>query len=721
MVSFQKILMTNSGFISLVASSIVNTLSKLSCYSHNTIGVLLLLLPLAAIAQTPRDTTRQLSPIILSLANDSDTLMTDNPAVTRISDEAIARGRQTTVADALNRQAGIIMQQGALNTARITLRGIGARSQFSTNRLRAFIEGIPITNGEGATSMEDIDPAIINSINVIKGPAGAIYGAGLGGAIALDVKDPDTTGFSGGIAGYAGSYDQLRTNVNANAAVGKVGIRASYNRLTSDGYRENSNYRRDNVFAFAKAYLPSNSRLKTNTLSFLASYTDLKAFIPSSLSVDDFNDDPSSAADNWAAARGFESYKSLLSGITYKSQNIENGSFAAASGYFNIRNGFEPRPFDILDDQQRLMGVRLHLGVAPFKIAKREVQLSLLLEGNRGNLRSATFENIAPQNGSSQGGVETRSEGETTFLFGGAQWSQKLTDKLSMDIGVSISDDRYQLQNLLSEEGVRERNFGIKTMSTYTLSYDIDESATLTAYASRGYSLPALEEIRTEAGDLNEDINAEKGWNFELSFDKSWLRGRLRSQLNLYTIQVSDLLVSERITEGVDVARNAGSADHHGVEASLDWLAVRSGDWKLRPQINFSLNQYYFDKFVEEGEDFSGNQLTGIPRHVLNASLLTTYRDFELFINGRHTGEIPLNDANALYTDEYFVLNAQLRYQKTIDKLSMELYGGANNVLNQLYPSQVLPNAPSFGGRPARYYYPGDPFNVYFGLRLNYN
>ncbi len=53
------------------------------------------------------------------------------------------------------------MQQGSLNTNRITIRGIGARSQYGTNRVKAYFNAIPLTSGEGETVLEDIDLATI--------------------------------------------------------------------------------------------------------------------------------------------------------------------------------------------------------------------------------------------------------------------------------------------------------------------------------------------------------------------------------------------------------------------------------------------------------------------------------------------------------------------------------------------------------------------------------
>lgn len=56
-----------------------------------------------------------------------------------ISSQSIQSNDGALLTPILNRIPGVVMQQGALNTNRITIRGIGARSQFSTNRLKLYL------------------------------------------------------------------------------------------------------------------------------------------------------------------------------------------------------------------------------------------------------------------------------------------------------------------------------------------------------------------------------------------------------------------------------------------------------------------------------------------------------------------------------------------------------------------------------------------------------
>ena len=80
---------------------------------------------------------------------------------------------------------GVFVGQGALNTNKINIRGIGSRAQYSTNRIKAYINGIPLTTAEGELTLDDFDPEYLDRIEIFKGPVSSAFGAGLGGAINL--------------------------------------------------------------------------------------------------------------------------------------------------------------------------------------------------------------------------------------------------------------------------------------------------------------------------------------------------------------------------------------------------------------------------------------------------------------------------------------------------------------------------------------------------------
>ena len=52
---------------------------------------------------------------------------------------------------------GVYMAAGTYNTNRLVIRGVGSRTPYNTNRIRAYLDDIPLTSGDGVSTLEDQD------------------------------------------------------------------------------------------------------------------------------------------------------------------------------------------------------------------------------------------------------------------------------------------------------------------------------------------------------------------------------------------------------------------------------------------------------------------------------------------------------------------------------------------------------------------------------------
>ena len=105
----------------------------------------------------------------------------------------------------------------------------------------------------------------------------------------------------------------------------------------------------------------------------------------------------------------------------------------------------------------------------------------------------------------------------------------------------------------------------------------------------------------------------------------------------------------------------------------------------------------------------------------MNGGLNYGFKNFTLNTNFLHVGEIPMNDANLLYSDKYTVFNIKASYKKELfTTLSLELNAGIDNLFDEKYASSILINATGFGNSEPRYYYPGMPRNWFAGVKLAY-
>ena len=127
---------------------------------------------------------------------------------TSISSEVFQTFSPLESTNALNQIPGLYALSGAINTNRITIRGVGARTPFGTDKLRMYFNNIPVTTGTGTSVIETFDIENLGSIEVIKGPKGTHYGANLGGAILLNSK----------------SFSEQETRLINNFTVGSYGM-----------------------------------------------------------------------------------------------------------------------------------------------------------------------------------------------------------------------------------------------------------------------------------------------------------------------------------------------------------------------------------------------------------------------------------------------------------------------------------------------------------------
>ena len=323
-----------------------------------------------------------------------------------------ARDLALTPADALARVPGVTAQAGALGTHRIVIRGQGARAPFTTNRIRAYLGAIPLTDGEGNTDLEDVDLSTLGSVEVVRGPAATAYGAGLGGVILMQPDFEVPTGIAGSGEALAGRYGTYRLGAGLTFghdrdSLGSAGgrsdaFRVAYQRTQSDGFRQNDTYRRDNVTALAR--LGEHDRGHTD-LQLL--YTGVRGEIPSSLGATALAEDRTQAGGTWGLAEGYEEYDKIGFGVS-RTQRIGERWRVVASAFGRWRDAYEPRPFDILDERTLTGGGRAVANYVPGGGALRlSVGGELLADRYDYATYANDFADFPPGTGSVRGDLET--------------------------------------------------------------------------------------------------------------------------------------------------------------------------------------------------------------------------------------------------------------------------------------------------------------------------
>lgn len=661
-----------------------------------------------------------LSEVVLRSTMIPQQLLKTPAAVSVLTASDLERFDETNLMQNLSTVTGVTVHQGALNTNKMSIRGVGARSQYSTDRVKAYFMEIPLSSAEGQTTLDDLDPAMIGRAEVIKGPVSSIYGAGLGGVINLYPAEADP-GTTARVKTTFGSYGLFRTTLQAGHATGSTNLLATYNSLKTDGWRDNSSYDRNSFTIYGKTQSEEE-----NSLSVFGQFVRLKAFIPSSVNRETLENDPSSAAFTWGAAKGYESYDKGIFGISY-AHKFSSSFINITSAHLSFRDAYEPRPFNILKEEQVGSGLRTKFSIKnPF--FEPESQLSFGAEIFREWYNTATFENLYedfPGQGSILGNSLSTNEQDRNYFNLFAQYDLQVSQKLKLEAGLNLNSTSYDLTDLYAEDDVDQSgNYRFDTVLSPRLGavYALTAGKNIYASVSHGFSTPAVAETLTPEGLINTDLQSETGVNYEIGFKGHFLNNRLYTEVAAFTIQVENLLVAERVGEDQYIGRNAGKTDHNGLEFLLNYNFPVSNFLRARSFVNASFNSFRFDEFVDDAEDFSGNELPAVPQQSVNAGLdLISRSGISLRATYQHEGEMPLNDANSEYREAYHLFHLKASWAPDFFRnWNTELFAGLNNVFDEQYAASVIPNAVGFGGNAPRYFYPGMPRNWFAGMSVEY-
>ena len=674
----------------------------------------------AIFGQIKKDTIA-LSEITLKGSPIKNVLQNVAASVSVITTADINKSDGIILTSVLNKIPGVTMQQGALNTNRITIRGIGARSQYGTNKIKAYFDGIPLTSGEGETTIDDIDLAAIEKIEIIKGPNSTSFGSGLGGVMQLFSRETPLLESLGKSTVTFGSFGLLLQRLSAGYSDSKTNVFTSYTDLESDGFRANSSYNRKSFNLHGKQKIDSKG-----DLSFLGTFTRLKAYIPSSINETVLKNNPEKAAATWAAAQGFESYDKFMFGLGYNHQFSKKWSIQT-SVFSNFKDAYEPRPFDILDENTSAAGFRSNVNFKnqlfslPFEMS---FGTELLTEKYDYTLYRNLYQS-QPGQGSIQGEEFSAIKQNRKYTNYFLQMELWISEKLHLESGLALNTTKYWLEDVFENNSGGQRmpfTFGNVWSPRVGLSYKVSNGKNIFTSISKGFSVPSVAETLTPEGQINTNLKPEIGWNYELGFKGNWLKNKVYTEVTFYTTQIENLLVARRTDNDQFVGINAGSSSHTGLEFLVNYKLLELTQFQISPYFSGAVNNFKFKEFLDGDADYSGNQLTGVPEKQFNFGVdLSTKNGFSVNTSFRTMGKIPLNDSNTKYSERYSLLDIKTSYVFTILKiLKTELNAGINNVLDTKYAANILPNAVGFGTAAPRYFYPGNPVNFYGGFSVAY-
>ena len=628
----------------------------------------------------------------------SKKLKDNNTSTSIIDDIEFRKNEGEFLINSLNQVTVVYSHSAGYNTNRITIRGMGSRSPYSTNKIKSYLNNIPLSNGVGETTIEDFGIDILDQIEINKGPNSSIYGSGLGGNIIL--KTSKNFEKTVKIKSILKSFNTYQNSISVSRKINRLNLLLNFEKLKSDGYRDNNTY--DNNRFFASVNYEIN---EDYVIDFIHFYNSADALIPSSLSLENFINNPSSAAFSWRNVEGGEDYNRSLTGLTFNSK--KNKYSSSTTLFYKTFNNDENRPFNYLIEESDSYGFR-HIGKFPLN----SFDFSYGLEYSDENYLFSTWDEYGSNNQSIISQQTQNRKNYNYFL----QLDKSFKNSF-LTIGIGSNKINY---DWVDETESTSLSYNTKTIISPRISYNHNlDKISIFGNISHGFSSPNIDETLDENGIVNPDIKPETGWNYEVGIIGSTNDNSLSYNLGLYFMDIKNLLVAQRTSFDTFTGVNAGRTTHPGLEATVNFPLFRGKNLTITSSNNFSKYWYIFKDFNNRGTDYSQNKLTGVPAHTIYSKIKINLKNYLAQISFQNVGKIPMNDSNELFTDSYSVIDLKLSRLYSIKNLGINISTGINNLFDSRYASGIVINARGFGGRDPRFYYPGLPRNYFISLSIS--
>jgi iron complex outermembrane receptor protein len=657
-----------------------------------------------------------LNEVIVTAFNANNRWIEVPASIALVSSKDLANFSSLSFVPVLNSLPGVRMEERSPGSYRVSLRGSSLRSPFGVRNIKVYLNEIPLSDATGNTYINLIDLQSVSQMEIAKGPASSIYGAGTGGAILMKnaLLFSDTINHSFRVGLSVGSFGMNQQQGEWIVKNKNFSSSLQLNRLISDGYREQS-FLQKNGLLWQTAFQASNN--KFTSLFFI---TDLSYGTPGGITSAQMQLNPQLSRQPTASLPGAIQQKTavynqtIFGAFSHKYQFDESNSI---KWFISLNKTSFKNPF-ITNYEQRAetnMNIGLQYSYMPFNNNHN-------IEWINGFelLMNESFINNYTNNAGIPGNLITKDfiYSKQSFFF--SQLKFRIAHKLSISAGFSVNRQLYEYKRLTEVQPVlNTRKINAPFVPRLSFSYPVSKNLFLYMIASKGFSSPSLAEVRPSDGNFYPYLEAEKGWNVEAGFKGFLFKHQLMIDLNYYRFKLNDAIVRRNDLSGAEYFVNAGSSIQEGIELMVknDLIKQKTGIvHQLSINGSFSYQPYRFIEYQQGINSFNGNAITGVPKTIAVFGVQSQFRSgyyMNASING--VSVIPLNDANTVYADNYQLLQMKMGRLVQVKNYTFDCFIGGDNLLNQLYS---LGNDINAAGN--RYFNPAPSKNFFAGIRIGF-
>jgi iron complex outermembrane receptor protein len=686
---------------------------------NKTALLLLLIIPVSSLSfsqETISDSAKNLSEVVVNAYEQNRKLKDVSAAIGLVNRQQLLRFSNNNILPALNSDPGVRMEERSPASYRLNIRGSSLRSPFGVRDIKIYWNEIPLTDPGGNTYLNQLSFYNFQSLEIIKGPAGSLYGAGIGGAMLIKSL-PDSFQKNIQFDYTYGSY--ANKSIHAEVNTGNADHRNSfaYSHQSSNGYRVQTQMRRD--IATWETLLKASEK---QTIHAYMLYGDLYYQTPGALTLAEYNKDPRAARPAAGALPG---------AVTNKAAIYQKTFIAGFSNEYQFNDHWKNTSSaygaytDFTNPSIRVYGKRKepHFGGRTIfqyndQINNTAFQINFGAEAQKGFFTTQDFKNNKGNADSLQ--TDDAINNWQYMIF--AQGDIRFSKGWSVTGGASFNKSSVQFTRLSVVPTVtQQRNFENKIAPRLAVLKKINNAISAYVSVAKGFSTPTVAELLKSSGTIGNNLQPEDGIDHEIGARGSFLNGKLYFDINAFFFHLNNYIVQRIDTNAVFYFINAGNTKQHGLET---FVSYQLGDYfprflkDAKIWLSHTWQDFHYRDFKQLSTDFSGKQLPGVPPQTVVAGLdIFLKKSIYANITYTYTDAIYLNDANTVHANSYNLLDARIGYRTGICKrFNTDLYLGANNLFNTKYSLGNDINAAA-----GRYYNAAPGINYFAGISIRFH
>ena len=670
------------------------------------------------IAISLQPSNKELQQVVVSASRIAQKRSEAPIAIATISQQTIQDAKASRLDYLVNKVSGVFMVNLQNEQHEMSI-----RQPLTTRSLFLYMEdGVPIrtTGIYNHNALLEMNMAATKQIEIIKGPSSSLYGAeAIGGAINMITQAPPA--FANGnisLQGSDGGYK--RVDAQIGNTFGKFGILVSgYYANRSNGPVDQTDFHKT-AFTIRGDYKIDNNTTWSNSITYVDYYSQMGG---GSLDSAHF------AQKNYTTLYTFNYRKvqalRVRSQINHQWNTNSESQFIVAyrdnttiqnPSYYVTNNYANPL---LANGQINNSSFKSYMAIAQH-VQKINWLNSKLIAGVSIDISPSTYvaNYIKIQRNSagkyvSYTNTDSLLSNYSTGINNLASYANyELSPAKGLKIVAALRYDyyHYNFQNYLPPSASTGSPSTINNFTRFTpkvgFTYNYKAVGFYGNY-SQGYVPPQVTELFNSVKVPY--LQPQTFFNYEIGGWIALLKNKIYADYSLYLLNGTNEIISVRQNDGSYQNQNAGQTRHQGIEYGITYKPT--SEWMFR--ISATNAKHTFIQDVEQGINYSGNEIAGAPHFISNAEIMykpTYVKGLRLGIEWQHLSSYYLDNANSGKYPGFDVFNLRLGYNIA----KFDIWVNTLNAFNKYY--SVLASKSTYGYS----YNLGDPREFTLGVSYHF-